>query len=158
MISLYFRPQKDSIPIKWVISTIGFVWLCALGMPEPPFLQDEEVSPTNPFLEEEEGGRRDTRPLERALDMLMITTSRRCPRQSLIFPYHCYVHAYVHILHKHLHWVSSHSSADLFNITNMRGKVAKFCIFKTVYRLGEDIIGTFTFSEGDIPCLQVQIT
>lgn len=45
---------------------------------------------------------------------------------------------------------------DVFNITNMRGKVAKFCIFKTVYRLGEDIIGTFNFSEGDIPCLQVQ--
>lgn len=62
------------------------------------------------------------------------------------------------ILAKHLHWPSPHSSTDLFNITNMRGKVAKFCIFKTVYRLGEDIIGTFTFSEGDIPCLQVQIT
>lgn len=43
----------------------------------------------------------------------------------------------------------------MFNITNMRGKVAKFCIFKMVYRLGEDIIGTFIFSEGDIPCLQV---
>lgn len=43
----------------------------------------------------------------------------------------------------------------MFNITNMRGKVAKFCIFKTVYRLGEDIVGTFNFSEGDIPCLQV---
>lgn len=45
----------------------------------------------------------------------------------------------------------------MFNITNMRGKVAKFCIFKTVYRLGEDIIGTFNFSEGDIPCLQVPV-
>lgn len=47
------------------------------------------------------------------------------------------------------------SFTDMFNITNVRGKVAKFCIFKTVYRLGEDVIGTFTFSEGDIPCLQV---
>ncbi len=47
------------------------------------------------------------------------------------------------------------SFTDMFNITNVRGKVAKFCIFKIVYRLGEDIIGTFTFSEGDIPCLQV---
>lgn len=50
-------------------------------MPEPPFPQDEEVSPSNPFLEEEEGSRRDAQPLERALDMLMVTTSRRCPRQ-----------------------------------------------------------------------------
>lgn len=47
--------------------------------------------------------------------------------------------------------------SDMFNITNVRGKVAKFCIFKTVYRLGEDIVGTFTFSEGDIPCLQVSL-
>ena len=30
-----------------------------------------------------------------------------------------------------------------------------FCIFKTVYKIGEDVIGTFNFSEGDIPCLQV---
>ena len=51
------------------------------GMPEPPFPQDEEVSPSNPFLEEEEASRRDARPLERALDMLMVTTSRRCPRE-----------------------------------------------------------------------------
>lgn len=50
-------------------------------MPEPPFPQDEEVSPSNPFLEEEEASRRDARPLERALDMLMVTTSRRCPRE-----------------------------------------------------------------------------
>ncbi|CAG12814.1 unnamed protein product, partial [Tetraodon nigroviridis] len=47
---------------------------------------------------------------------------------------------------------------DMFNITNMRGKVAKFCIFKMVYRLGEDIIGTFIFSEGDIPCLQYSVS
>lgn len=95
-------------------------------MPEPPFPQDEEVSPSNPFLEEEEASRRDARPLERALDMLMVTTSRRCPH--------------------------------MFNITNMRGKVAKFCIFKIVYRLGEDIVGTFNFSEGDIPCLQYSVS
>ncbi|XP_060781186.1 RAB6A-GEF complex partner protein 2 isoform X2 [Neoarius graeffei] len=114
--------QRVNSPIK--LLRVPFRVLVLHGMPEPPFLQDEEVSPTNPFLEEEEGGRRDTRPLERALDMLMITTSRRY----------------------------------LFNITNMRGKVAKFCIFKTVYRLGEDIIGTFTFSEGDIPCLQYSVS
>ena len=51
-------------------------------MPDPPFPQGEEVSPSNPFLEEEEASRRDARPLERALDMLMVTTSRRCPRES----------------------------------------------------------------------------
>uniref|UniRef100_A0A3Q3DZ60 GP1 homolog, RAB6A GEF complex partner 1 n=1 Tax=Labrus bergylta TaxID=56723 RepID=A0A3Q3DZ60_9LABR len=97
-----------------------------LVLQEPPFPQDEEVSPSNPFLEEEEASRRDARPLERALEMLMVSTSRRCPQ--------------------------------MFNITDSRGKVAKFCMFKTVYRLGEDIIGTFNFSEGDIPCLQYSVS
>lgn len=46
-------------------------------------------------------------------------------------------------------------STDLYNISNTRGKVGTFCIFKTVYKIGEDVIGTFNFSEGDIPCLQV---
>lgn len=53
---------------------------------------------------------------------------------------------------------SVHLSAfclDLYNISNTRGKVGTFCIFKTVYKIGEDVIGTFNFSEGDIPCLQV---
>lgn len=54
-------------------------------------------------------------------------------------------------------FLCSSSHPDMFNITNTRGKVAKFCIFKTVYRLGEDIVGTFNFSEGDIPCLQVSL-
>ncbi|XP_048827274.1 RAB6A-GEF complex partner protein 2 isoform X2 [Brienomyrus brachyistius] len=116
--------QRVNSPIK--LLRVPFRVLVLQGMPEPPSPQDEEVAPSNPFLDDEETGRRDTRPLEKALDMLMVTTSRRCPH--------------------------------LFNITNMRGKVAKFCIFKTVYRLGEDIIGTFNFSEGDIPCLQYTVS
>lgn len=64
-------------------------------MPEPPFPQDEEVSPSNPFLEEEEASRRDARPLERALDMLMVTTSRRCPREKSSFLYMISIKAYI---------------------------------------------------------------
>ncbi|XP_061620412.1 RAB6A-GEF complex partner protein 2 [Phyllopteryx taeniolatus] len=116
--------QRVNSPIK--LLRVPFRVLVLQGMPEPPFTQDEEVSPSNPFLEEEEASRRDARPLERALDMLMVSTSRRCPH--------------------------------MFNITNVRGKVAKFCIFKTLYRLGEDIIGSFNFSEGDIPCLQYSVS
>ena len=56
--------------------------LSSTGLPEPPFPQDEEVSPSNPFLEEEEASRRDVRHLERALDTLMVNTSRRCPSES----------------------------------------------------------------------------
>ncbi|XP_076829384.1 RAB6A-GEF complex partner protein 2 [Brachyhypopomus gauderio] len=116
--------QRVNSPIK--LLRVPFRVLVLQGLPEPPFPQDEEVAPSNPFLEEEEAGRRDRRTLERALDMLMITTSRRAPH--------------------------------LFNITNARGKVARFCIFKTMYRLGEDIVGTFNFSEGDIPCLQYSVS
>uniref|UniRef100_A0A3P9IU58 GP1 homolog, RAB6A GEF complex partner 1 n=1 Tax=Oryzias latipes TaxID=8090 RepID=A0A3P9IU58_ORYLA len=116
--------QRVNSPIK--LLRVPFRVLVLQGMPEPPFPQDEAVSPSNPFLEEEEVSRRDAQPLERALDMLMVTTSRRSPH--------------------------------MFNITNTRGKVAKFCIFKTVYRLGEEIIGTFNFSEGDIPCLQYSVS
>lgn len=53
---------------------------------------------------------------------------------------------------------SSSCSTDLYNISNTRGKVGTFCIFKTVYKIGEDVIGTFNFSEGDIPCLQFSVS
>ncbi|KAF3837169.1 hypothetical protein F7725_004633 [Dissostichus mawsoni] len=94
--------QRVNSPIK--LLRVPFRVLVLQGMPEPPFPQDEEVCPSNPFLEEEEASRRDARPLERALDMLMITTSRTMPP------------------------------------------------------LGEDIVGTFNFSEGDIPCLQYSVS
>lgn len=41
-----------------------------------------------------------------------------------------------------------------FNITSSSGRVAKFTIFKTVYRLGEDIIGMFNFTDGNVPCVR----
>lgn len=56
-----------------------------------------------------------------------------------------------------IHWiesVTSHRSPHHFNITNSRGRVAKFYIFKTVYRLGEDIIGFINFAEGVVPCVR----
>ncbi|XP_077598210.1 RAB6A-GEF complex partner protein 2 [Stigmatopora nigra] len=116
--------QRVNSPIK--LLRVPFRVLVLQGTPEPFFPQYEEVSPSNPFLEEEEASRRDALNLERALDMLTVSTSRRCPH--------------------------------VYNITNVRGKVAKFCIFKTLYRLGEDIVGTFNFSDGDIPCLQYSVS
>lgn len=73
------RGQNSSTKAKYLSTCFSDYFV---GMPEPPFTQDEEVSPSNPFLEEEEASRRDARPLERALEMLMVTTSRRCPRKS----------------------------------------------------------------------------
>ncbi|XP_072777790.1 RAB6A-GEF complex partner protein 2 isoform X3 [Taeniopygia guttata] len=90
------------------------------------FPQDEAVAPSNPFLEEEEGLKKDSRLADLATELLMVATSRR--------------------------------SLHLYNISNTRGKVGTFCIFKTVYKIGEDVIGTFSFSEGDIPCLQFSVS
>ncbi|XP_039401842.1 RAB6A-GEF complex partner protein 2 isoform X3 [Mauremys reevesii] len=90
------------------------------------FPQDEVVAPSNPFLEEEEGVKKDSRLADLATELLMAATSRR--------------------------------SLHVYNISNTRGKVGKFGIFKTVYKIGEDILGTFNFSEGDIPCLQYSVS
>ena len=45
--------------------------------------------------------------------------------------------------------------SDTYNITNARGKVAKFCLFKQAYKIGDDIVGTCDFTEATIPCVQV---
>ncbi|XP_048406220.1 RAB6A-GEF complex partner protein 2 isoform X3 [Stegostoma tigrinum] len=90
------------------------------------FPPDDAVAPTNPFLDEDENVKKDTRLVDLATEMLMTSTSRR--------------------------------SLHLYNITNVRGKVGKFCIFKTIYKIGEDVVGTFDFSEGDIPCLQFSVS
>lgn len=42
-------------------------------------------------------------------------------------------------------------------ISNARGKVARFCLFKSAYKLGEDIVGTFDFSIGTVKCMQVSV-
>lgn len=46
-------------------------------------------------------------------------------------------------------------STDVYNISNTHGKVEMFCNFKTVYKIREDVIGTFNFLEGEVLCLQV---
>ena len=51
--------------------------------------------------------------------------------------------------------LTSRRSPVIYNIVNQRGKVAKLCIFKSVFRLGEDIIGFFDFSGSQVPCYQV---
>jgi hypothetical protein len=47
-------------------------------------------------------------------------------------------------------------SPNFYNITKSQGKVVRFCLFKQAYRLGEDIVGTFDFSEATVPCVQVK--
>jgi hypothetical protein len=42
-----------------------------------------------------------------------------------------------------------------YNITNAQGKVARLCLFKQAYKIGEDIVGLFDFTDAEIPCVQV---
>ena len=44
---------------------------------------------------------------------------------------------------------------DFYNVTNSRGRVCRFCLFKQAYRIGDDIVGTCDFSQATIPCVQV---
>jgi len=56
-----------------------------------------------------------------------------------------------------IEYQTCHRTPHSFNITSTLGRVAKFFIFKTVYRLGEDIIGVFNFSDGVVPCLRFSV-
>nr|XP_020736098.1 RAB6A-GEF complex partner protein 2 isoform X2 [Odocoileus virginianus texanus] len=47
---------------------------------------------------------------------------------------------------------------DLYNISDGRGKVGTFGIFKSVYRLGEDVVGTLNLGEGTVSCLQFSVS
>ncbi|KAE8637043.1 hypothetical protein XENTR_v10003290 [Xenopus tropicalis] len=113
--------QRVNCPIQLLRVPFRVLLLHALQNFQPP--QEDEVAPSNPFLDEEGGGKKDSRLLDSAVEILMALTSRRTLHQ--------------------------------FNISNSRGRVGTFCIFKTVYKIGEDVIGTFSFSDGEIPCLQV---
>jgi len=47
--------------------------------------------------------------------------------------------------------------SDSYNITNARGRVAKCIMFKTAYKLGEDIIGIMDFTDTNVNCVQVSL-
>ncbi|CAD5115553.1 DgyrCDS4517 [Dimorphilus gyrociliatus] len=49
-------------------------------------------------------------------------------------------------------------TTNFYNITNSNGKVARFCLFKQAFRIGDDIIGTFDFSLGTIPCIKMAVS
>lgn len=54
--------------------------------------------------------------------------------------------------------ITARRSLNFFNITNGRGKVTRFCLFKHAYKLGEDIVATLDFSSATIPCVQFTVT
>uniref|UniRef100_A0A0N5AMS4 RAB6A-GEF complex partner protein 2 n=1 Tax=Syphacia muris TaxID=451379 RepID=A0A0N5AMS4_9BILA len=45
-----------------------------------------------------------------------------------------------------------------YNMTNHRGKIANFILFKKAFKLGEDVIGRFVFTDCDVPCIQFTVS
>ncbi|OWF54079.1 RAB6A-GEF complex partner protein 2-like [Mizuhopecten yessoensis] len=54
--------------------------------------------------------------------------------------------------------ITARKSPHSYNITNAKGKVAKFILFKQAYKLGEDIVGAFDFTDGTVSCVQFSVT
>ncbi|KAM6229933.1 RAB6A-GEF complex partner protein 2 isoform 2-T2 [Porphyrio hochstetteri] len=67
--------QRVNSPIK--LLRVPFRVLVLHGLKDYQFPQDEAVAPSNPFLEEEEGLKKDSRLADLATELLMVATSRR---------------------------------------------------------------------------------
>uniref|UniRef100_A0A182WRG7 Uncharacterized protein n=1 Tax=Anopheles quadriannulatus TaxID=34691 RepID=A0A182WRG7_ANOQN len=58
----------------------------------------------------------------------------------------------------YLRGVTARRRPNFFMINNKWGKVGRFCLFKSAYKLGEDIVATIDFSCGTIKCVQLSVT
>lgn len=58
----------------------------------------------------------------------------------------------------HLQNITARRRPNFYLISNKRGKVGRFCLFKPAYKLGEDIVGTLDFTSGTVRCIQVSVT
>lgn len=54
--------------------------------------------------------------------------------------------------------LTARRSPNFYNVTNGRGRVVRFCLFKNSYKIGEDIVGTFDFSNATVSCVQVSVS
>ena len=54
--------------------------------------------------------------------------------------------------------ITSKRRTSYFNIANTRGKVCKLCMFKTDYRLGEDVVASLDFTVGTLDCVQYSVS
>lgn len=59
------------------------------------------------------------------------------------------------VIHR-LDCLTSRRCSNTYVITNQLGQVAKFCLLKSNFKLGEDVIGVFNFSDATVPCVQVR--
>ncbi|XP_044728554.1 RAB6A-GEF complex partner protein 2 [Chrysoperla carnea] len=54
--------------------------------------------------------------------------------------------------------ITARRQPNFYMISNTRGKVGRFCLFKNAYKLGEDIVGTFDFSIATVSCVQLSVS
>lgn len=58
----------------------------------------------------------------------------------------------------HLQNTTARRRPNFYLISNKRGRVGRFCLFKQNFKLGEDIVGTLDFSSRTVRCVQVSVT
>ncbi|XP_017848868.1 RAB6A-GEF complex partner protein 2 [Drosophila busckii] len=57
----------------------------------------------------------------------------------------------------HLKNVTARRAPKFYRISNKRGFVGRFCLFKPAYKLGEDIVGSLDFSNCQVRCVQFSV-
>ena len=102
--------------------------------------ESNELKPTNPFAARNQ----DNSILDIAMEILQTVS---CRRNSSIIRTQNISSVTFFLL---VRFVS-----DSYNITNSQGKVARFCLFKQAFRIGDDVVGICDFSEANVSCVQV---
>lgn len=54
--------------------------------------------------------------------------------------------------------LTSRRRPSYYNVTHQSGRVVRFCLLKSCFRLGEDIVGLLDFSGATVPCVQYSVT
>lgn len=129
-------------PVKLLLIPIRVLPLCETVLNEAGALCNEtteELTPANPFLEQQQ---KET-PLDMALQSLQVSCHNKMRLFNAVFS---------------LQNITARRNPNFYMISNMWGRVARFCLFKPAYKLGEDIIGTFDFTVATVNCMQVSVS
>ncbi|KAH8418480.1 hypothetical protein KR009_004822 [Drosophila setifemur] len=57
----------------------------------------------------------------------------------------------------HLKNVTARRAPKFYRISNKRGFVGRFCLYKPAYKLGEDIVGSLDFGQSQVRCVQFSV-
>uniref|UniRef100_A0A914V2V0 RGP1 n=1 Tax=Plectus sambesii TaxID=2011161 RepID=A0A914V2V0_9BILA len=50
--------------------------------------------------------------------------------------------------------ITAVKNCHIYSVTNSHGRIGSFTLFKNGFKLGEDILGRFSFEDGQVPCVQ----